>query len=207
MLPALSFEPGLGRRRVLFIQGDQLFAEVPQFGVKLQQEPVLLQGAADQKARTAHQQRGEPENGEDLPEQPHADQLASERVSSRLSLLRSLRSSMCFFIFSRFSSRICCIFWRCSSVRMASIFSFFSSCSAFIFSNCSSCTARSCSCCSVVSSSSVAIRSMCRSWYRPLSPSMPGMARATQDAAVVRANRPAISVFFMGISWFADEDR
>src|SRR5690606_8457768 len=164
VLAALILQPLLGSGRVLFIQGDQLLAEVPQLGMELQQQPVLLQGAADQEARAAHQQGGEPEDGKDLPEQPHTDQLASVvLVASRLSLLRSLRCSMCFFIFSRFSSCSCCIFWRCSAVRMASTRSCLSSCRAFIFSKCSSCTVRSCSCCSAVSSSSVAIRSMCRS--------------------------------------------
>ena len=66
---ALGFQPLLcGVRPLLFVDVDQLRGKVAQLRIELQQEPILLQGTADQKARTADQQGCQPEYCKDLPE-------------------------------------------------------------------------------------------------------------------------------------------
>src|SRR5690606_31366232 len=100
--------------------------------------PVLLQRAADQEARAAHQQGGQPENGKDLPEQPHG---SSCYLCSSWLTLRSLprlwrRSCRRCWISLRRCSRSSCNLLRCSAVRMASTCSCFSCRRAFIFSKC-----------------------------------------------------------------------
>ena len=72
MLFALTVKPELGRSRTLGLIGaDQFGGKVLKLRMELQQQPVLVQGAADQKARTTDQQGCQPEYGKDFPEQPH----------------------------------------------------------------------------------------------------------------------------------------
>src|SRR5690606_41647044 len=68
----LLLEPCLCRvGTLLLVDTHQLLAEIAQLRMELQQQPVLLQCAADQEARATHQQGGKPENRKYLPEQPH----------------------------------------------------------------------------------------------------------------------------------------
>src|SRR5690554_563113 len=165
VLLQLLLQPLLrGSRTLLLIDANQLRAEIAQLRMELQQEPVLLQGAADQKARTTHQQGGQPENGEDLPEQPHGRGYSRcQLVSASRSAPRPWRRScMCLRISSRRCSRSSCSLLRCSSVSTALTCSWRCSRRVRICSRCCWWMSRNCSCCCSVSCSSLAMRSIWR---------------------------------------------